>query len=217
MFNLSGILYALGIKHPQEAIILEEDKLLEHIFSLIPPGDIPRIIFERYTSAKRLPENERKKACLGIYTAIEKFLIESKPPSVKKTYTKQSLRDEVKKSIAFDKLSKQVQLIFLPENEQRLQLYDRCIQEMSLVILQHIGQARMKYILDNFLKDNILSSSTVSEGSIQLNALYPTLKNIQPSEMISAFKQAGMSENTTGQALGRGRAGHREVCSQPKR
>jgi len=73
------------------------DSLLLYLRSLIAKEDSIADELAEYEKAKDLPEIKRELAYIPIYFALEEFIVGNKPPLVKGRFTKETLRDDVRK------------------------------------------------------------------------------------------------------------------------
>ena len=89
------------------------------------------------------------------YLGIENIIVSSKPPVVDTIYTPQTLREKVRNSFDIHALPEKLELLFLPEGEQQLSIYELSIKHLVEYISEYAGAPRVGQTLRRALPGGI--------------------------------------------------------------
>ncbi len=166
---------------------LPEDQVLAHTFALIIHP--PHLLLEKYRTYTRLSEKDRRLEFLKLYVEIEEFILSNKPPLLKNEYTHKTLHDELATHIKFSNLSPESKVIFMSEAEQRLYVYQLCIQQIITILSQNIELNRIKEIVKPLVENTILSDISITDKGVDFRNLIINLQSAQLNVTIHAFKK----------------------------
>lgn len=141
-----------------------------------------------YESTENLPPSNRQQHTIRIYLTIEDIIIKNKPPVIKKAYTKQTLRQDIAKSIKIENLQPAIRLLFLPEQEQKLYLFETGIKQLESYILKNLGVPRLKHIIELGTKGTMLEKIIVSDTGINFGIIEVADGKINIPNLIASFK-----------------------------
>lgn len=173
-------------KHAPSNAVLEEDRLIDYIYSLIET-DPPRILSEKYISYKKLPEKDRRTSFPSYYFMMEGFILNHKPPDVKTVFTQPSLRTEIISHIKIQALNPESRIIFLPDVEQRFLLYQLCTAQLTNVLLQSVRPDQITQTIINETKLTVLEPAVITRMGITFDKV--TIQNTQIEQLTSSFRK----------------------------
>lgn len=154
--------------HPQPTFVSSEaDRIILYLKNNINREDLIAESLSEYKKIKFLPEPEKEYTLIPLYISLENFITTHKSLTVKQEYTKASLREYIRTHFDMSKLSSLFRLIFLPEIEQSLYLYEKGVSDLSEYISQNLGTQ----VLENILNGE--SNITLKEKHIDFTALHP--------------------------------------------
>lgn len=166
---------------------LPEDQVLSHTFALIIHP--PHLLLEKYRTYTRLSEKDRRLEFLKLYVEIEEFILSNKPPLLKNEYTHKTLHDELATHIKFSNLSPESKVIFMSEAEQRLYVYQLCIQQITTILSQNIELNRIKEIVKPLVENTILSDISITDKGVDFRNIVINLQSAQLNDTINVFKK----------------------------
>lgn len=164
------------------------DAVILHLKSLVQDERLVVKQLESYAGAKRLPPLERVLAYIPVYFSLEEFIVANKPPLVRDIYTKKGLRESVRKVVPLEQLLPPFRLIFLPENEQLVFLYEIGIQRIAEYAVAYIGLQQISKIVSASTYDTILNAASVDGHGIHLPLPYTRFNHLSSESIVSSFK-----------------------------
>ncbi len=172
------------------------DELFAYLKSLVNPyanniinvEDMVIRQIEEYKSTENLPPSDRQERTIRIYLTIEDIIVKNKPPVIKKSYTKQTLRQNIAKSIKIENLPSSLRLIFLDEQGQKLYLFETGIKQLENYILKNLGVPRLKHIIELGTKGTMLEKIIVSDSGINFGIIEVADGKINVPNLIASFK-----------------------------
>ncbi len=143
------------ILHPKKSFIKgavsDTEILFLYVRSLINREDLVEKQWSQYERSKTLKENIRELAFARIYLDLENFILSNKPIVIKRNYTRNSLRAEIKENVEIDSLTPELRLIFADPNQKTIDIYSIFL----LRLLEYIGRKiGIKHLFSVIKKSN---------------------------------------------------------------
>lgn len=113
----------MGNETPESAVPKTEGELFAWIRGLINREDLVAEQLKEYTRAFALPAQERAPLLLKTYFGLEDFISKNKPLVIKREYTKEGLRAEIRSRFPLKDLDEELRVVFLADAEQAALLY----------------------------------------------------------------------------------------------
>ena len=149
------------------------DAVMRYLKNLINREDLVKDISARYQQAQRLPSGEREAAYVRTYFDYEGFIVKNKPLITKREFTKEGLREEVKRNVNIQELAAPFRLIFLPDSEQALYLYGFGINDLASAMIRNLGLAQCNKIIKTITANTLLEDMVaVQETGIDPGVIY---------------------------------------------
>jgi signal transduction histidine kinase len=151
---------------------------LDKIFSFLSsnthhPDTIENYLFQ-YKKLKNSYRNQDDKF-INLYLNWEEFIINNKTENFK-NYTKETLREAIKKEVLIQNLKADFRLIFLPKKEQSVAIYESFINKLVEYINDHLGNATLvKTVRD--LKDPFLAKIKLTSNGLDFSLINQSLDN----------------------------------------
>lgn len=174
-----------GKKIPQ---LDESDKIIIFAQSIINRRDLLENVFKKYEHTKNIVGNQRNIAYLQIYLSLENFIINNKPLVVQKKFTKDELRSEIRKKVDTQKLPIVFGLLFLPENEQLLTLYEHGSKNLSHYLVSQLGTQGLQKIVTSIPQKNEFLTIAFHNDDLDFTSMKANLGRITEEDIISFFK-----------------------------
>jgi len=144
------------------------DKIFSFLSSNTHHPDTIENYLSQYKKIKKSYRNQEDKF-INLYLNWEEFIINNKTENYK-NYTKESLRDTIKKEIEIGNLPNDFRLIFLPKKEQSVLIYESFINDLVEYINDHLGHATLvKTVKD--LKDPFLAKIRITANGLDFSLI----------------------------------------------
>lgn len=152
----------------------ELDKIFSFLASITHHPDTIENYLSQYTKAKRGFKKDYDKF-ISIYLNWEEFIVNNKAENFK-NYTKESLRESIKKEVSIDNLPHDFKLIFLNKKEQSVALYQDFIDNLVSYINEHLGNATLvKTVRD--LKDPFIAKIKLTSNGLDFSLINQSISN----------------------------------------
>src|SRR5258706_998047 len=155
---------AIFIENFSQPIVL--DRLFEYLQNIIEEKGTREILISQYESLKNLPSIKREIGVIKLYVSHEEFITQNKIPIVEKEYNVQELQDAVKKIINISELSRAFQLIFLPDQEKTLTLFELAVPLVGFYMLKALGHSAWVTMLTNVTRGTVLEGTEIVNETI---------------------------------------------------
>lgn len=126
----------------------DEIKLMEYLVSLIP--DKNKIVLEmgRIEKLKKDQSGNNGSETVSLYISLEEFLLNHNPPDITKSYTIETLRNEITSRFDLNNFPYELRVLFLPQPVSSVHAVEFGVKDLGTFILEHIGSAKIKEIVD---------------------------------------------------------------------
>lgn len=183
---LSRVIQSLfGKKNVPSHSLNEVDKVIVLTQQFITRTDLIQDILNSYEKAKLLPEEQKITPYCQVYFALENFIINNKPLVVQKLFTRDTLREELKRKLSLELLPLPLRIIFLPEYERILYLYESSADNLATGIITQLGRGSLQKILTS---GNTLIFIPFIKQEIDFKQLHTLLLTQSPDNAIITFK-----------------------------
>ena len=150
---------------------LEADRIISYVRHLVNREDLIQDISLRLGKISKLSDPERELAQIPLYLLLEDFITRNKPLVVKREFTRETLREDIKNQFDLTKLSGATRLIFLSDLEQTLALFELGAQKLSAYIIKSIGIDQLRLVVKQITQKSILQELQVSESALEFGDL----------------------------------------------
>lgn len=150
--------------------VREIDYLFSYLASVSHNPDAIENYLYRFNKLKRKYKVGNEKIFIELYLDWESFIVSNRPTN-RTRYTKDSLREAVRKEINISKLEKEIKIIFLPKREQAIALYEYFIDKLSIYIVNNIGEEKLIKTLKNLQQDPLLAKIRLSGENINFELI----------------------------------------------
>ena len=182
----SDALQVLPLLESKEATIAVVHRIMDYLFDLVVKKDLIKPQMEKIRDAAMLPAEEAENIYINVYVELEKLLSEYLPPALKKTYTVDELRKEIRENIDIRHLDHRFKLLFLEEPEQIIEL----LLVLNELFLKQIISFWKIDELQKFVNENMkgtvhemIGSLTIEKNKINFNISQTKLSNISKSKL----------------------------------
>jgi len=157
--------------------------IVKYVSDMVLQEDLIRPLTEKIQDVESLPKEEKENVYFHIYLELEKFIAEHSPPAVKKQYTSEELRQEIKQRINILNLKPQFKILFLRKEEQIIELfiefYKIFIKKAS--IIWDVKEIQKKIIQH---EKEIIKNAVINEKiGVDFGQLESTIENKTPEEL----------------------------------
>lgn len=167
----------------------EVDKIFSFLASVSHHPDTIENYLHQYKQIKRKYNKDNDEVFINIYLNWEEFVINNKTTSYKK-YTKETLRQAIKKEVNIDEISTSFRLIFLEKKEQTILIYESFITKLVEYINEQLGnETLVKTVKD--LQDPILSKIKITSNGLDFYLINKDVNNnieFPINEITTSFK-----------------------------
>jgi hypothetical protein len=140
-------------------------ELIEYVLKLISRKDMIAPQLDSIKKADSLPKQERENAYFLVYLELEKFIVEHLPPAVKKKFTREKLKKEIKKRIDINSLNEDFKILFLEREQQVAELFVIFCEKFIKKILPIWKPDKLKKFIKEFTKGTNLTIELEKEIS----------------------------------------------------
>lgn len=142
----------------------EYDKLFLFLRNLINREDLVSQYFKDFESLKAKGGLEFSTETIPLYVAIEDFLVSSRPVVVKRQLGRVELHEEIKKIINIEAFDEKFRLLFYPQDEQMIYLYEIFSQDFALYIIGNLGFDKFNKMLSSVLTADIFETVSINQN-----------------------------------------------------
>lgn len=144
--NLRGIIYVLSmpiipkiLKKEQSKQTLEIDKIFKYLQSITPVPDIAAQYSQEYQKTKKGAGANFDARYIHLYLIWEDFIVTNTAIKLREQITSRQIRQEIRQKVDIDILDNKFKLVFLPETEQAMYIYEVFIQYIVRYIIKNRG------------------------------------------------------------------------------
>lgn len=169
--------------------VAEDERLLDILFGFINRPDLIQPILDNYEAVKHLSLFERRDIYPTLFLGLETFIINNKPPVVKRAFTRETLREFLRGKVLIEKLGKSLALFLLPEKEQSIMFLELGIIEYANPCAKSLGANQFNHIIQTAVRGTFLEPLVALEGVFAVerkNALPSTLTQ---SDIMAGFRK----------------------------
>lgn len=185
---LASIQSILGTFANKPESYTEADNLITYTLDLISNPELTSRARVAFTKLKHLSVKDREIAYIPIYLELEDIIITHQPPIVKKEYTKDALRGEIKSSIRYQTFHTPLRLLFLKGSSYYINLFRVGIYGLVTYLVEHEGTARLRQIVAEATRGTLLESVCVEATGIDFSTVALGSQEITPQQVIVTFK-----------------------------
>lgn len=167
----------------------EADKVIEYVKGLVNREDLIEDLVKKYDEARLLSKERQESAYIPIYIALEAFITHNKPLIVKQEFSKDGLRESIRKQFDINSLASSFRLIFLTGSEQNALLFELGAQNLAKYIITNIGLPHLNAALSNSKQERMKELIHSNAQGLSFDALDISLKNISEDELKILFKE----------------------------
>lgn len=164
--------------------ISEADKVIIYSLKLITRPDLVKNIIQLYEKSKQLKDEKKITPYCQIYFALENFII-SKPLVIKKVFTKESLREEIRKSVIIQNLPIPMRVIYLPPNRRRVYLYEESTKNMTASIEMQLGKSALEKLVSSM---QLTVKVPFTDEGINFAEFYDDVIDLPHDQTVAIFK-----------------------------
>lgn len=183
---LSKIASGLGLIEPNESpkpySLQTADEIILYVEGLIGKDLSPDLI-KKVQDAKKLPLDQRERAYIPIYFELEKLVLKSS------SYSKISLRQEIRNKFPLGKTGIRFGLIFLPGRQQNLLLFELAIESFIGYIVSNLGPLHLETIVKSATKGTILEKIVVTKTGLNFENVFKELDSIDGNALASVYQK----------------------------
>jgi len=190
----SDALQALPTIQTKQATIAVARKIIDYLCDLTARKDLIQPHMDMIKDAQLLKIEEAVNVYFDIYLKLEKLLSEHLPPAVKKEYTRQELRKEIRQLINIQHLEHRFKLLFLDEKEQIVEFYFILYE----LFLKSIFSYWKLNDLQNFFKENakdtlheFINEFRINKDLIKINVSESRLSNLSKNKIEGLVYELG--------------------------
>lgn len=170
--------------------VMEVDRLFSYIASVSHNPDAIENYLYRFNRIKRKYREGNDSIFIELYLDWEYFIISNRPFN-NRIYTKESLRESIRKEIDIGKLESELKVVFLPKREQSISLYKYFIDKLADYVIKNIGEEKLIRILKNLQQDSMLAKIRLSGEGINFelidNIIVPNSIDYPLDEVTTSF------------------------------
>src|ERR1700722_2333321 len=164
----------------------EADKIMSYIKDLVNREDLIDDLIKKYEQANHLPFVEQESAFIPIYIGIEAFIIRNKPLIVKQEFTKDTLRESIRKKFDISALNPAFRLLFLPDFEQNMLLFEQGVQKLAYYVVSNIGPGRLTTAVASLKQEKVKEMIKIDAHGLQFES---KMEGISDNEIKVAFQE----------------------------
>ncbi len=169
------------------------DEIIVFLKNLVIQESLIANELARYEKVKKTKKKQKSILYVPLYFALENSVVEHRFPLVRKAYTKDELRREIRDTFPINKLETPFRLIFLPRNEQATLLFEIAVQLLADYVITYIGRAQLIDIITATVKGKISGDILTREQTVNFGFLKQTLRDFSSVELVSFFKDINSS------------------------
>jgi len=128
----------------ESTVLQTEEALFAWLRGIINREDLVAQPIAEFTRALTLPENDRVPLLIKAYAALEDFISKNKPLVIKREYTKEALRNEIRSRVKIENIDESLRLVFLPDAQRALLLYASEARAFGDYIARNISAEQLK-------------------------------------------------------------------------
>lgn len=163
------------------------NNLISYCISLINREDL---VFETIESYRTLNSDEERldtMQYMSIYISLEQFITGNKKPTVKVEFSRQQLRDEVRKHVMVEELPALFRVLFIPNKYQRISLYEIGVKMVMKEVERNFGSKLLTDIYAKEIRGTVLQPTLLSDGAISFSGLYKDAQSVSDEQITFAF------------------------------
>lgn len=164
------------------------DQIVVYTRNIIVRQDLIKQITEKYDKSLHLDTRSRLNTSIQTYFSLEEFIARNKPLVVQRSYTKESLREEIRTKFDIYTLPIPFQLCFLPEVQQLFLLYSSYTQKLAEYIIKQVGMKGLQNLVDSITVGTKFQGLSIKDQK-KLTALYRELPQVTAVELTSLFQK----------------------------
>jgi len=186
---ISPLQHLFSSSKTQQVSQTEADKIMNYIKDLVNREDLIDDLIKKYEQAKHLPLEEQKAAFIPIYIGIEAFIIRNKPLIVKQEFTKEALRESIEKQFDISALEPSFRLLFVPEFQQNILLFEEEAQKLAQYIISSIGLPHLNSAIISLQQAKSKDFIKVDEHGLQFNSIEASLQGVSEKDVRLLFQE----------------------------
>jgi signal transduction histidine kinase len=167
----------------------EADKIVAYTIELVNREDLIVDLVDKYHAAKNLSKDQQEQAFIPVYIGLEAFIIKNKPLIVKQEWTKEQLRDLIRKQFDITGLSPAFGLVFLLDGAQNALLYELCAQKLATFLKINIGLPHLKAAYGALKEGKARNVIRVTDQGLNFDTLNLSLSTISEEDVLVIFKE----------------------------
>lgn len=177
-----------GEKQQRKIASSDFDNIISYTKSIVVRDDLIQTILQNYQQAQQLPADKKLTAYIQIYIALEQFITTNKPLVVQRILSKDELREEIQMKFAIANLPIEFRVLFLPEKEQYIYLFEKYTQSLAAFIVNQTGPNKVQEIIAMIPNKPSVIPPLSSATGIEFSPLEQGLEKAQISDLKAYFK-----------------------------
>jgi len=167
----------------------EADKVIIYIKSLINREDLVDELIKKYYAAQKITGDQRELSYISIYIGLEAFIVKNRPLIVKQEFTKGQLRETIKQQFNLNALSPVFRLLFLPDLQQNMLLFEQGAQKLASYVVSNIGPPRLSGIIASLKQEKVKGLIKIDAHGLQFDSVESSVQGASDNEIKLAFQE----------------------------
>jgi len=185
--HTSDALQVLPKAPSKEATTAAAYNVVDYAANLTLRKDLILPQMERITDAEMLVAEQKEKIYFDVYLELEKFITEHMPPAVKKSFTSEELREEIRQNINIQNLEHRFKLLFLEEKEQIIELFIVFYEYYFKQALSFWNINELQKFVSEKAKGTLLDGTVIEKEKIDFSTAETKISNLPKNKLNSTI------------------------------